>query len=567
MANYKNHPTQAYADFREMLHASAEKYGNKVFIRQKENNVWRAYTFGRFAKDVMALAAELTARGLIEKKIVLLGENCYRWAVVYMAVVCAGGIIVPLDKNSKTEELSKIIDFCEADALFCSDEKAEMLNSLAKNVTCYPFSRIPTLIKSGQARQTAEDAPHQNTAFNPHAMSILLFSPGQAGTPRGVMLSQHNICFNLREMCQMIYIGENDTFLSVLPLHHAYACTCGLLCALYRGSCIAFCDDVRQMWRDIRRVGATVLLCVPIMTETLLRRLQKLVEQSGTQTSTRTIMKGASLLPTQRARMIARQKMFATLRQALVGELRLVISGGSAAEPEVLKGLREFGIDAYQGYGLSECSPLIALHREHYYNDASVGMATPNTLLDVCDVQEDGIGEIRCRGENVMIGYYKMPQLTQEVIKGGWFYTGDLGYLDDHGYLYVMGRRKNVIANSQGNNIFPEELENLLCRTPFVREAVVVGYFNDVRQDFDIVALLYPDREALREQLGDSYDERRLHVQMQKALTTVNGTVPPYKYIHHYLLRDEEFPKTPSRKIRRAGLAEAAKEEYLKLLK
>lgn len=567
MANYKNYLTQEYADFCEMLLASAEKYGNKVFIRQKENNVWRAYTFGRFAKDVLALSTELAARGSAGKKTVLLGENCYRWAVVYMAVVCSGGIIVPLDKNSKPEELSKIIDFCEADALFCSDERADQLDSLAKSITCYPFSHIPSLIKSGQARIEAGDITCQNTTLTPHALSVLLFSSGQAGTPRGVMLSQHNICFNLREMCRMIYIGEDDTFLSVLPLHHPYACTCGLLCALYRGSCIAFCNDVRQMWRDIRRVGATVLLCVPIMTETLLRRLQKLVEQSGTQTSTRTIMKGASLLPTQRTRMIARQTMLATLRHVLVGQLRLVISGGSAAEPEVLKGLREFGIDAYQGYGLSECSPLIALHREHHYNDASVGMATPNTLLDVCDIQEDGIGEIRCRGENVMLGYYKMPELTQEVIRGGWFYTGDLGYLDDHGYLYVMGRRKNVIVNKYGNNIFPEELENLLCRTPFVREAVVVGYFNDVRKDFDIVALLYPDREALREELGDNYNEQRLHIQMQKALTTVNGTVPPYKHIHHYLLRDEEFPKTPARKIRRAGLAEAAKEDYLKLLK
>ena len=563
MAIYQNYPAELFSNFREMLHTSAQKYGNKTFVRQKENGVWHSYTFARFFNDVRALATALMFDGANPKKVLLAGAGGYRWAVVYMAVTCSGNIIVPLDKNIRADELAKIASFCEADAIFYDGDP----QNAPKDIPLYRFADIPEQIRSGKNRIANRDAAYSNTTINGDALSVLLFSAEQTNPPRAVMLSQYNICFDLREMCQMIFIGENDVFLSVLPLHHAYACTCGLLCALYRGSSIAFCEDVHNIWKDMRRVRATVLLGVPVMTKALLHRLQSIVQASGTESSTQTALAASALLPTQRARMLARQKLLANLLYSAVGELRLVISGGSAADPDVLKALREFGIDAYQGYGISECSPLIALHREHCYNDASVGMATPNTLLDVCDVQEDGIGEIRCRGKQVMLGYYQNPELTAQVLHGGWFYTGDLGYLDDNGYLYVMGKRSNVIVNAQGNPIFPEELEGLLCKTPFVKEAVVVSFWNDSRQDADIVALVYPNRDALRDRFGDACDEQKLHIQIKKALSTVNATVPTYKHIHHYLLRDTAFPKTPARKIRRVGLCEAAKDEYLKLMK
>ncbi len=244
----------------------------------------------------------------------------------------------------------------------------------------------------------------------------------------------------------------------------------------------------------------------------------------------------------------------------------MFICGGAAADPEVMKGLRDFGLLAIQGYGLTECAPLAAVNKDDYYRDDSAGLATPNGVLDIYDVQDDGTGEIRYKGDNVMLGYYRRPDLTAEVIRDGWFYTGDLGYIDKDGFLHITGRKKNVIVTPGGKNIFPEELETYLCRNPFIAEAVVVGYFNEQRGAWGIVAILHPDDAHFVETYGRGYTQGQIDAEFTRAVEEVNNTVQHYKRITMYIVRPTEFPKNSSRKIKRMGIAEEAEPEYKKKL-
>ena len=322
------------------------------------------------------------------------------------------------------------------------------------------------------------------------------------------MLSHRNICFNLSEMCQMVNIVPKDLFLSVLPLHHAYECTCGFLCPIYRGASVAFSEGLRYITKNMAEVHPTVILCVPLLLDTMYRKVWSNIRKKGLEKKVETMIKVSNAIPTAKARMATKKKLFSAVHTSFGGKLRLLISGGAAVDPEVLSGLRDLGIAAIQGYGLTECAPLAALNRDTYYMDSSAGLSTPNAILDIYDMQDDGTGEIRYKGDNIMLGYYQMPELTAEVIQNGWFYTGDLGYLDKNGFLHITGRKKNVIVTSNGKNIFPEELETYLCRTTFVGEAVVVGFINEKKKDYDIVAILYPDYERLKEAYGN--DSKKL---------------------------------------------------------
>ena len=234
----------------------------------------------------------------------------------------------------------------------------------------------------------------------------------------------------------------------------------------------------------------------------------------------------------------------------------MLISGGALSGTSTAKGFRDLGISVLQGYGITECSPVIALNRDTYFKDGSVGLCTPNALLDIAEMQEDGVGEIRYRGESVMVGYDRMPEHTREVIRDGWFYTGDMGYLDEDGFLYVTGQKKNAIDLGDGKKIFPEELETALCRSSYIKECIVIGYPDEKNKFTHVVALIHPDRDALVQTYGAGVSRAQIENAIQRVLAEVNGTVPSYKKIETFLIRDQAFPKTPMQRIKRAGLAE-----------
>ncbi len=567
MPKYQNYPVDIYKDLKEMFHASAEKYGDKTLFMEKVGGAYQSLSFRDYARNVDALGTELLARGFGGKRLIVIGENCIAWVTAYMAVICGVGVVVPVDKEIPAEEIANIAKVSEASVVIYSKKSAEKIAGIDDAVTRISFDEIPALIAAGKEKLRAGDRSYLDAKIDPNVMASLIFTSGTTGVSKGVMLSHHNICFNLSEMCQMLYIGPKDTFLSVLPLHHAYECTCGFLCQVYRGSTVAFSEGLRYITRNMQEVHPTIINCVPLLVETMYSKIQSSIRKNGLEKKVAAMVKLTNAIPGTKARMAAKKKIFKAVHQNFGGKLRLLISGGAAVDPKVLAGLHDLGIAAVQGYGLTECAPLAALNRDTYFNDSAAGLGTPNTLLDIYDVQDDGTGEIRFKGDNLMLGYYGQPELTAEVIRDGWFYTGDLGYLDANGFLHITGRKKNVIVTSNGKNIFPEELETYLCRTPFVAESVVVGFINPKKKDYDIVAIIYPDKARMDETYGEKWTRDQLDAELRRAVAEVNGIVQSYKRIECYVIRDTEFPKNASRKIKRQGLADSVKAEYEAKLK
>ena len=562
MPKYQNYPVDIYKDLKEMFNASAEKYGDKTLFMEKVNGAYQNLSFRAYAENVNALGTELLSRGFGGKRLVVTGENGIAWVTAYLAVICGVGVVVPVDKEIPAEEIANIAKVSEASAVIYSKKTAEKIADIDPSVTRICFDEIPMMVAAGKEKIAQGDRSYLDAKIDPNVLASLIFTSGTTGVSKGVMLSHHNICFNLSEMCQMLFIGPKDTFLSVLPLHHAYECTCGFLCQVYRGSTVAFSEGLRYITRNMQEVHPTIINCVPLLVETMYSKIQASIRKNGLEKKVAAMVKLTNAIPNAKARMAAKKKIFKAVHQNFGGNLRLLISGGAAIDPQVSAGLRDLGIAVLQGYGLTECAPLAALNRDLYYNDAAAGLATPNTLLDIYDVQDDGTGEIRFKGDNIMLGYYQQPELTAEVIRDGWFYTGDLGYLDAGGFLHITGRKKNVIVTSNGKNIFPEELETYLCRTPFVAESVVVGFINPKKKDYDIVAIIYPDQERMNEVYGEKWTRDQLDAELRRAVADVNGIVQSYKRIECYVIRDTEFPKNASRKIKRQGLADSVKAEY-----
>ena len=563
MASYQNYETELFDNLKQMLHASAERFGDKTLFMEKRGGEYQKTGFRRYCNDVDALGTALCAKGLSGKRVIVTGENCYHWVLAYMAVICGVGVVVPVDKEIPAEEMANIASVCEASVVIFSSKVESKIAAIDASVTRISFDELDALIPEGRLLIKQGDRSYLDAEIDPNALASLIFTSGTTGVSKGVMLSHRNICFNLSEMCRMVYIDDKDVFLSVLPLHHTYECTCGFLCQVYRGCTVAFSEGLRHITRNMQEIHPTMMLCVPLLIETMYNKVWANIRKQGMEKKVKLAIKATNALPSSKMRLAAKRKVFAEIHKSFGGKLRILISGGASVDPKVLEGLRDLGIFSVQGYGLTECAPIAALNRDTFYNDRSAGMATPNTLLDIYDVQDDGTGEIRYKGDNVMLGYYNQPELTAEVIRDGWFYTGDLGYLDDDGFLFITGRKKNVIVTANGKNIFPEELETYLGRTPFVKESVVVGYLNPKKKDYDIVALIHPDYERADETFGKGYTADMLDLELRKAVSEVNGIVQSYKRIETFVIRREEFPKNTSRKIKRAGVADEAYNDYL----
>lgn len=556
MKKYKNYEVRPIENLKEMLYTSAATWPEKNAFLEKRDGVYEGITFNQYLLDVEGLGTELCARGLLGKRVIVTGENCYAWALAYMTVICGLGVVIPVDKEIPPEEIANIANVSEADAVIYSAKYEDKIKKIEKPLDFICFDELSGLCAAGREKINAGDRTYLDLEIDKHEMASLIFTSGTTGVSKGVMLSHHNITFNLTEMCQMIYIGPEDTFLSVLPLHHAYECTCGFLCQIYRGSTIAYCEGLRYIMKNMKEVHPTMILCVPLLIETMYHKIWANIRKNGMEKMVKKALAASNA--SRKIGIDLRKKLFSEIHETFGGKLRMMIAGGAAVDPDILKGLRDFGILAVQGYGLTECAPLAAVNRDKFYCDSSAGLATPNATLEIVDAAEDGTGDIRFKGENIMLGYYKAPELTAEVIVDGWLYTGDLGFIDKDGFLHITGRRKNVIVTANGKNIFPEELETYLSRNPYVLESVVVGVPDETGRDYDIVAMILPDRERLDEENPDGYSEELVREKLTEAVKQANSMVQQYKRIKKFLVRSEEFPKNTSKKIKRAGLLEEA---------
>lgn len=552
-------------DLKDMVVSSIEIYKDKpaFWVKQKGKHGYQPISYNQLRTDMNALGTALIDIGLKGKRIAIIGENRYEWAVSYLAIVTGTGIVVPIDKELPQNEITSLIKRAEVDAIIFSGNNYSVISEIAKdndnNIVYINMDGLETednilaykdLISKGKELVDKGDTRFINAEINAEEMSILLFTSATTDKSKAVMLSHKNICTNLMAMTSMVYIDPSDIFFSVLPLHHTYECTCGFLCPIYRGSSIAYCEGLRHIQKNLQESKATVMLAVPLIFETMYKRIWDQVKKNGLDKKLKIGIKISNLL--KKLNIDVTRKLFASLHDNFGGNIRLFISGAAGINPAISKGYRDLGIFFLQGYGLTECSPIVALNSDKYFKDDAAGYPMPSVEVKINQPNENGIGEIIVKGENVMLGYYGDSEATDEVLKDGWFYTGDLGFIDEDGFVHITGRKKYVIVTKNGKNIYPEEIETLLNESPYIKESMIYGKKDPKDNDVVISAAIVPDFDKIQnDHEGKLLTKDEISELIHNEIKQVNKKLVTYKYIRNFNIRENEFAKTTTKKIKR----------------
>ncbi len=551
-------------DFRDLLGQSADLFGEKAAFLVRENGGFKDITYRQLKSDVEALGAALCSLGLEDGMIAVLGENRYEWCMSYLAVTCHTGVVVPLDKELPAEEKRNLLERSNSVAIIFSGKYAKdiaEIRNAGSSVKYFinmdldedadGFMSLKKLVGKGRQKIENNEFDPGSHKIDETAMSVLIFTSGTTDLAKGVMLSQKNICSNVMGVSQTVHVDSKDTALSILPLHHTYECTIGFLTLIYNGATIAFNEGLKHIQKNMTEVGPTLLVTVPLLLENMYKKIWDKINKKPGLKHLVNMMLGISsalrLLGIETGRIF-----FKSIHRTLGGRLRLIVTGAAAISPEVINGLNKFGIRVLQGYGLTECSPLVIGERDSFYGNASVGLPLPGVEVRIDNPDENGIGEIVARGDNVMLGYYKNSKATEASLRDGWFHTGDLGRKDGNGAYYITGRLKNVIVTKNGKNIFPEEVETYLNRSPYVLESMVTGYEDGKSGETFVEAYILPNIEAIKEKLKkhtpSMEDIKRI---ISDAVKNANKDMPLYKRISSFTIKENDFIKTTTLKIKR----------------
>jgi len=548
-----------------MLAQSVNLYqnSNAFLIKKERGGAYEPVTYRQYSDDINAFGTALIDLCGMGCRVAIIGEAKYEWYVTYLSVTNGTGIVVPLDKELPKQEIESLLNRSHADIVVYSSSKQAVIDEVRGNVPSVKhyilmdpdkdtgnFLRFWDLAAKGKQLLEEGNRAFLDAEIDPEAMTILLFTSGTTDKAKAVMLSQHNIAANLEGMCSMLYIGPGDNFLSVLPLHHTYECTCGFLCPIYRGCTIAQCEGLRYIAKNMQESKTTIILAVPLMIEMFHRLIMK--KAKADKKSARKFNFGIQLTRTLRKIGIDKRKqIFKAVHDNFGGSLRMMISGGAGIDPNILRDMQDMGIHCVQGYGLTECAPILALNRDIDYDNRAAGLPLPGVDVKVIDKDENGIGEFIGKGPNVMIGYYEDEESTRQAIdEDGYYHTGDLGFINPEGFVIITGRKKNVIISKNGKNIFPEEIETLLMRSDFVAEALVSGE-DDGQSDIRVCVEIFPNKEAVEAQFGPNPDTAVVQKHFEDIVRKVNEQMVSYKHVRKVTLRDSEFDKTTSKKIKR----------------
>ena len=561
-------PGRPIGDLKYMLETSAEIYGDRPAFWQKfeKGGEYIPISYNHTLSDVNALGTALLSRGMKGKKIGVIGENSYFWAISYLAVVCGVGVVVPLDKELDKEELTQLIDEAEVSAVLLSGKYREIFSDISARENCSIEFLIDIsagksegrilgfddVIEEGSRLIAMGNRDFIDAKIDRHELNILLFTSGTTGVAKGVMLSHWNICADLMSLSVTLTSWEDDIYFSLLPLHHTYECTCGMLGALYKGSSVAYCEGLKYVQKNMQEIRPTVFLGVPLIFETLYNSILKAAAKTGKGNALQTVTRANRY--TSKLGIDLSKAFLKEIKKAFGGRMKFLVCGGAAGRPDILDFFCDMGFTCVQGYGLTECAPLVAVSpgKRRLIRNESVGH--PLELIDakIINLNDEGVGEICIKGENIMLGYYNKPEETAKCLIDGWFHTGDLGYIDRHGYIYITGRQKNVIITDNGKNVYPEELENYLLGSQFISECMVWARDDERGHNSSIVATVRVDKEALTEELGDDAEDIEAVLKLLgREVDRINAPQPLFKRINEVLLREAEFDKTTAMKIRR----------------
>lgn len=571
-----------FDDIRSIVLHSGHAFGGKPFYKfiNTKNEV-EELSYTDFSNNVIALTTALCSMGLKGKRIALLSETRPEWLQIYIATVCADAVIVPLDKELMTEQICDFISFAECEALFCSESFMEKGRELFNSVDCLKYisvikdteekplevseissilsekeSTFKKLLRFGKLLVAAEDSSFYDIVPNIDKECAFIFTSGTTGTSKCVMLSQRNLCSCIYSSANLTPFDEKVVLLSVLPLHHTYETSCGMLTAYVIGATVCLNNSLKYVLRNLKKFQPTAMILVPLFVQTIYKKIVDEIRKKGKE---KTVSMGVKITKTMRkAHIDLRRKFFAEVINSLGGRLEHIVCGGAPLDPELVERFEEFGIKVQQGYGITECAPLLAVNPSNRIKYNSVGLPAYECEVKIL-ITEEGeapryaeageIGEVITKGQNVMLGYFNNDQANKDAFtEDGYFRTGDLGYFDSEGYLYLTGREKNLIILANGKNVYPEEIEEYIYRIDLVKECVVVARKNTLDEQV-ITALIYPDYDALA-----GLDNNEIQARIKEEIAQVNKKLPSFKQIRNIEIKKTEFVKTTTKKIKRAGL-------------
>ena len=557
----KLYDAEKFDTVREYINNGIKKYpNNNAFILKHKNGKEVSYTnitYTKFGEDIKAFGTALIHHNLENKRIAIIGKNRYEWAIAFVSILCGVGITVPLDKGLPEQEIILSLERAKADAIVFESEYSSIMENVQKSnsrITTYicmdsncdgKFKTVADFINEGAELLKAGNTNYDNHKIDPDSIASIIFTSGTTSMSKAVMLSNKNIASNIYNINLAEKIYDTDVNMAFLPLHHTFGST-ALLLFLADGVTNVFCDGLRHIQENLREYKVSIFVCVPLLLEAMYKKIYAEVDKQG-KTKLLKFANGISRF-LLKFKIDIRRKVFKQILDNLGGRIRFVISGASAIDKNVARGFYDFGILAVQGYGLTETSPVLSAENAKCIKFGSVGLPLPEVEIKIDNPNEEGIGEIVAKGPNVMLGYYEMEEETAKVLKDGWFYTGDLGYIDKDGFLFITGRKKNVIVLKNGKNVYPEEIELLISTLPYVSENMVYG--TPKEDDLVLSAKIVYNKDYIKEKYGD-ISESDLKDIVWKDIKKINSGLPNYKHIKNLIITDEPMVKTTTQKVKR----------------
>lgn len=549
------YPATEYADFRELLSCVAEKYPDSdAFIvkRDKTKKEYTHITYSKFQADVNRLGTALLHTALPRRRVAIIGKNSYEWMLTFFALLCGGTMAVPLDKGLSEEEIFSLLARSESDCIFFDKEYYETIKAYAGTPGCAieklvcmddfgEMDRLSDLLAEGEEKLLAGDTAYAKVELHPEEAGIMLFTSGTTARSKAVLLCQKNILANVYGMSRAQRFYPTDVNMAFLPYHHTFG-SVGTIIFIAHGATTVFCDGIRYIAQNLEEYGVTVFVCVPLIIEGIHKKIMHTVKKQGKEKKLALGRKISRLLLA--LGIDKRRSLFKDIHSALGGKVRYIISGASALSPEIWKAFNDFGLTTVQGYGLTETAPVISAENIKMQRSGSVGLPLCNVEVKIDSPDSRGIGEILAKGPNVMLGYYRDEEATNEVIRDGWFHTGDLGRLDKDGVLYITGRKKNVIVLKNGKNIYPEEMETVINALPYVDESLVFG--KEKGDDFIVSVKIVYNKDYFAGQDRDAIEKT-----IRQGISEVNDKMAKHQYIKHIEITDQPMEKTTTAKIKR----------------
>ena len=552
------HEKKLYENIRDAVEDIGSLYGDKVAfsyrIKPRDKEIIKK-TYTQLRDDVRALTTELISRGVTGKHVALVGKLSYHWVLVYYATLSAGGVLVPLDKEWLAPDLAATGAKAEVSFVFCDGDSIEKGRAISEEAGCgepialeYGEGTIDELVELGREKFKADSSAYYGTVINPEVLSLLVFTSGTTGKGKGVMLSQKNILSDIASPLQ--FIDFTDKSVGVLPPHHTFGSTVNILGHNCIGCEVYLSSGIRYVQQELKEQSPGHMVLVPLYLETFYRKIMANIKEQGKEKLIARMMKLSNFLR-KVFRIDLRRKFFKAVLAAFGGEVRMIVCGGAPINQDILTFFNNVGIEILNGYGITECAPIIACNHSHDVIPGSVGPVCDVNEVLIHEPNEDGEGEIWARGDNIMLGYFKDEEATADAItEDGYFRTGDYGKLGPKGEIYITGRKKNLIILSNGKNVYPEEIESEFVSVPGVIDIIVYeGQSKRGLMYNTIVAEVYPDEDYIKKNNVED-----IYAHLKKYVDEYNTTAVPYKKIGILKVRTEEFPKNTLRKIMRFKL-------------